>query len=141
MTTRGSYCLVLWLEAAKIIPIGRLGTFEFPAGFYLYFGSALGPGGVKARVARHRRVEKRRHWHIDYLLERATLVDVWMVLSDERLECRWAAIARRWPQASFPAPRFGASDCRCLAHLVHVGLARLDDPTILDVDHAGGSLC
>jgi len=114
----GSYCLVLRLDAAEKITIGRLGTFEFPAGFYLYFGSALGPGGVEARVARHQRADKRRHWHIDYLLERASLVNVRAVHSNERLECQWAAVARREPGASVPAPRFGASDCRCAGHLV-----------------------
>ncbi len=120
MSEPGSYCLVVWLETDANMTIGRLGTFDFPAGIYLYFGSALGPGGVAARVARHRRVEKRCHWHIDYLLEQAAIVEVWTVLSNERLECRWAAAARCQPGAGIAVPRFGASDCRCPGHLVGI---------------------
>ena len=50
---KGSYVLVLKLEEDKRLTIGRLGTFEFPAGLYLYCGSAL--NGLEARVRRHLR--------------------------------------------------------------------------------------
>ena len=32
-------------------------------------------GGLDARVARHLRAEKKLHWHIDYLLERASVTE------------------------------------------------------------------
>ena len=72
--SKGTYALVLHLECTEEITVGKLGMFTFPAGYYLYVGSALGPGGLEARLARHRRRGKKLRWHIDYLLEHAQLV-------------------------------------------------------------------
>jgi Uri superfamily endonuclease len=119
----GTYALALWLAQPATIAVGRLGEFTFPAGYYLYVGSALGPGGLKARLARHLRrqaSDKRIHWHIDYLRERAAWVGAWAQASARRLECRWAAAVLRRPGAQVVAPGFGASDCRCRSHLVHL---------------------
>ena len=94
--------------------IGKLGTLQLRPGYYLYVGSARGPGGINARVNRHRRRDKKRHWHIDYLRRHTALVEVWLQTGDS-LEHGWAAaLAARYPIAM---PRFGASDCRCNSHL------------------------
>jgi protein phosphatase len=115
--------VVLRLKKPVRLRIGALGTFRFPAGYYLYVGSAL--NGLEGRVRRHLRRNKICRWHIDYLRRRAEVLEVWTVVSKKRLECRWAAAARKMPGASIPAPRFGASDCRCAAHLVHLpGISR-----------------
>ena len=116
----GAYALLIALDRSSEIAVGRLGRFRFPAGFYLYVGSALGPGGLAGRLARHLRAEKRLHWHVDYLLDarRARVVEVWTVNGVTRRECDWARAAMRLPQASVIVPRFGASDCRCAAHLI-----------------------
>lgn len=116
----GSYLLALALEAPVRIRIGRLGRFDLPPGHYLYAGSALGPGGVRARVLRHARRRKRRHWHIDALRAVARLTAVWVCLDGRRHEHAWAAACRALPAASVPVPGFGASDCACPAHLVHL---------------------
>ncbi len=118
--TKGTYVLVLRLEGSKEISVGRLGTFAFRSGYYLYVGSALGPGGLKARLARHRRHDKKLRWHIDYLLEKTHLVEVWSVASTDKLECRWAQAARQLPGSEMPVPGFGSSDCRCLSHLIYL---------------------
>ena len=119
----GTYVVALWLASDQAISVGRLGTIQFPAGCYLYVGSALGPGGLRARVARHqRRLEsgKRAHWHVDYLREHTIWGGAWGRFSHQRVECVWAASLRCLPDAQIPAPGFGASDCRCPSHLVHV---------------------
>jgi Uri superfamily endonuclease len=119
----GTYVLALWLERAQAIRVGRLGDVVFPAGWYLYIGSALGPGGLAARLARHlARIDtgKRAHWHVDYLRERAVWAGAWGRASTLRLECEWAGALRTRPGARIVAPGFGASDCRCPAHLVHL---------------------
>jgi Uri superfamily endonuclease len=46
--------------------VGALGEFDFPAGQYLYTGSAR--RNLEARIARHLRRDKPLRWHIDYLL-------------------------------------------------------------------------
>lgn len=120
MNAPGTYALLLRLDSPQRIQVGRLGEFPFPAGWYLYLGSARGPGGLAARLARHRRVsDKRFHWHIDYLRAVATPIEAWTVASDVRLECHWARAAATLPGATIVAPRFGASDCRCASHLYY----------------------
>ena len=128
----GTYALVVALDRSHNISIGRRGRSYFPAGFYVYVGSALGPGGLRARVARHLRNEKRLHWHIDYLLgaQRARVTRVWAVPSAISLECHWADALMQQPGASIVLPRFGSSDCNCLAHLI--GFDRLPDLTALN---------
>lgn len=126
----GTYVLALWLSTTQRISIGRLGEIEFPAGWYLYVGSALGSGGLRARLARHRRLlatGKRAHWHIDHFRERAIWGGAWGQPSGERLECDWAARLQSVADAEIVAPGFGASDCRCSTHLIHV-------PTLPDED-------
>ena len=73
----GTYVLILWSRGVHRIRIGRLGELLTRPGFYVYVGSAFGPGGVRARVARHRRGCSRPHWHIDYLRSRTRLEEVW----------------------------------------------------------------
>lgn len=116
---KGSYVLVLALRQPLTLSVGRLGVFYFPAGPYAYTGSALGPGGLAARLAHHRHLSLSPRWHIDYLRLHADLCEVWSLASQERLECAWAGVLLSLPGARIIAPRFGASDCRCPAHLIH----------------------
>jgi Uri superfamily endonuclease len=122
----GSYLLLARLDAATELRVGRLGQFKFPVGWYTYSGSARGPGGMRARLARHARSSKRLHWHIDYLLLCAELETSWSVASETRLECAWAEAVRRLPSGRIAVPRFGASDCRCPGHLIHLGIRPSD---------------
>lgn len=121
---KGSYVLALDLAGDTRLTVGRLGTFEFPAGRYLYFGSAL--NGLEGRVRRHLRRDKKLHWHVDYLSAAANIAEVWWAESGERLECRWAAAALKEGGEAI-ARGFGSSDCRCATHLLYIGSAeRLD---------------
>ena len=61
-----TYQLAIRIGRPIRIRVGRLGEFEFPAGRYVYTGSAR--RGLEARVRRHLSRAKRLHWHIDYLL-------------------------------------------------------------------------
>lgn len=111
----GSYVLELRLAAPASLWVGRLGTVTIPAGRVRYFGSARGSGGVAARVARHLRVDKKKHWHIDYLTARwpskSVFVDV------ERTECELVAEDLRDGKWTVVVDGFGSSDCRtCPAH-------------------------
>ena len=116
---KGTYLLLIRLQACTEIAVGRLGTFVFTGGWYIYAGSALGPGGLPARLARHRRSSKRLHWHVDYLLAISTLEASWQIEASARLECAWAETVRQLSGAQVFVPGFGSSDCRCPAHLVY----------------------
>ncbi len=117
----GTYALLLKLERSAEIAVGRLGALSFPAGYYVYVGSALGPGGLAARLARHGRSQKRLFWHIDYFLTIARLVDTLQDASGQRLECSWVCTLMGMAGAQVAARGFGASDCRCSSHLIFVG--------------------
>lgn len=124
----GGYVLELYLAQTAVLQIGRLGKFTFPAGVYLYFGSAWGPGGLHARLGRHLLPASSHpiHWHIDYLRAVAEvralgyLVGSHDAKSASRLECQWSQAIARLPESTVPVPGFGASDCRscCPAHLL-----------------------
>ncbi len=113
----GVYHLIIRLPRAARVRVGRLGLFTFPAGWYVYTGSAM--NGLRARIARHRRRRKKLHWHIDYLLRRAEIVEVIEVPTRRRVECARHRHVLRLPGAQVPAPGFGSSDCRCISHLAY----------------------
>lgn len=116
----GSYALRLALERPVHLAIGRLGSFEFPAGAYLYLGSARGPGGLRARLRHHARLHERPHWHLDWLRPYARLTDGWYAQSCADLECAWSQAIAALPGVKIPASGFGSADCRqgCPAHLL-----------------------
>ena len=113
----GTYILVIRLQKRKRISIGRLGMFSFRKGYYLYVGSAFGPGGLNARISRHLRQNKKRHWHIDYLTLENTIIDVWFKNHRIRHECEWAKSLEEIPALKRPVSGFGSSDCTCRSHL------------------------
>ncbi|HSK30229.1 MAG TPA: GIY-YIG nuclease family protein, partial [Candidatus Limnocylindria bacterium] len=88
-------------------------------GYYVYVGSAFGPGGVRARVLRYCRKSKPKHWHIDYLREFLRPVGAWYSYDTERLEHRWAqAFGDMAGMSSISG--FGCSDCKCDSRLFTV---------------------
>jgi Uri superfamily endonuclease len=113
----GTYALVLSSSVQRRIRIGQLGTMQLQPGYYIYVGSALGPGGLRARIARHLRLHKRTHWHIDYLRARARVDEVWYWCGVSCREHQLARALETAPGASVPLPGFGASDCGCTSHL------------------------
>jgi len=113
----GTYALVLASTKAAPIRVGRLGTLQLEPGFYVYVGSAHGPGGLRARLANHLKPSTRPHWHVDYLRAHANPVEVWYANDRNRWECRWAACLGRMRGASVPLKGFGSSDCQCESHL------------------------
>lgn len=114
----GTYVLVLRAEAEQTIEVGALGTLTVRPGWYVYVGSAFGPGGLRARVRRHVRADGATHWHIDYLRAVTSVDAVWYTHDERRRECDWAAVLRDHKEARIPLERFGASDCGCASHLV-----------------------
>jgi Uri superfamily endonuclease len=62
----GCYSLIIDLKRKKTIRVGKLGEAVFPAGTYVYTGSAM--KGLKTRLKRHCAKIKKIHWHIDHLL-------------------------------------------------------------------------
>jgi Uri superfamily endonuclease len=125
--TSGVYILVFHLAKATSITFDRKGTrHKFPAGWYLYVGSACGVGGLHRRLARHqRRIAdgKKMHWNVDYFREHALLCELWYCETDDcRFEHHWAQTVTDLSGATVPVPKFGASDCKanCPSHFFHL---------------------
>lgn len=116
---KGTYILILSLRGPKRLTIGRLGTFDFPAGYYAYVGSAYGRGGLRGRLKHHFAPVTKLHWHIDYLRQVASLCEVWHSADETIHEHHWAKILRLMPDAATPVSQFGASDCNCETHLMY----------------------
>ena len=114
---KGIYCLVL-AGGGVPVRIGALGELFFQSGYYVYTGSALGPGGIPARVGRHIRTAvtpgSKIHWHIDYLLRDPSfrLVAAYCAETEERMECNVAGAV-----GGEGMVKFGCSDCSCSSHL------------------------
>ncbi len=126
---RGSYLLLLRLNRARILPIGRLGPTRFPKGSYIYVGSAM--RNLSRRVERHRKVRKQAHWHIDRLRPHAQFVEALPIRSSQRLECDLALAVQGI--ASWSIPGFGCSDCRCQSHLFGTDGHPLNDGAFHDL--------
>lgn len=115
----GIYALILFRPRQEEIEVGALGRRCFPAGWYVYVGSAWGPGGLRGRLGRHLRPGGPLRWHIDFLRQGAAIREIWCLPgAAAETEHRWAALLAQAPGAFVPVPRFGASDCRCRAHLL-----------------------
>lgn len=114
----GTYILMFRSCASERLRVGHWGLLRISPGYYLYVGSAFGPGGVSARVTRHWRKHKSKHWHVDYLRENTSLVSVWYSHFPERLEHRWSAVLEAMKGAN-PIKGFGCSDCSCKSHLYY----------------------
>lgn len=114
---KGIYCLLIKNSSDQSIRVGALGNITFPAGYYIYVGSALGSGGL-SRVSRHIRFFREQYrkpkWHIDYLMMNAVLEKTFCAETDERLECVLSAAV-----GGECVLRFGCSDCDCVSHLYY----------------------
>ena len=110
----GAYLLLVALPAPLRISLPRLPPTTLPPGHYVYAGSARGPGGLRARLARHMRTGKQPHWHIDRLTEAGRVEGAWVNPGGD--ECALVAAHAGLP---VPLPGFGSTDCRhCASHLL-----------------------
>ncbi len=110
-----SYQLYFQLKLQKSVRVGKTGRYIFPAGSYVYTGSAI--RNIRKRVIRHISGRKKLHWHIDYLLSTPGVHLSKIVLSEMR-ECELNSRTR----GVIAVPGFGATDCvaGCGSHLKYV---------------------
>lgn len=111
---KGTYLLFMNLEKNLKIKIGKLGIFNFPKGTYVYAGSAL--NSLEARIKRHLSKKKKMHWHIDYFLKKAKIIDVTKIPSNKKTECKIANKIK----GKIIANKFGSTDCKCRSHLFFI---------------------
>jgi Uri superfamily endonuclease len=115
LSCKGIY--VLWLRTTlkRSFTVGKAGHLPLTGGYLAYVGSAMGPGGLKSRLAHHLCPSPKPHWHIDYIKAHATIEQIWVLpqttLDEHTIATALVAVGGR------PLGRFGASDCSCDTHL------------------------
>ena len=121
MTNSNSGVYQLRIIVGKIcsISIGKLGTFTFPAGQYVYTGRAK--KNLRQRIDRHKKTDKKCFWHIDYLLteKNVQIQDISVISQNSGHECSENK-KLLMGNASIVAEGFGATDCKsnCGSHLL-----------------------
>jgi Uri superfamily endonuclease len=116
----GAYVLEFDLDRQITVRAGRLGEAAVGPGRLRYYGSARGPGGLHARIARHLQPDARRdRWHIDALTKESAVTKIWIDFEASECDLVENDIATgRWRCA---VAGFGSSDCStCPAHLLTI---------------------
>ena len=112
------YTIYLELAEDQFISVGKLGAFPFQKGIYVYVGSAK--KNIKQRIERHKKTNKKFHWHFDYLRAHGTITRI-ITYDDSFKECELAENIRKREKAVIPIKGFGSSDCKCRSHLLYLG--------------------
>ncbi len=115
----GTYILIVRVEQAIHVTLGRLGDFELVPGYYLYVGSACGEGGIRDQIDLYRQFPHEPTSHVDILLSHAELVEVWYSESNRRLAGEWAELLATVPGLRQPLRRFGSSEYH-RSHINHL---------------------
>lgn len=118
------YLIWFYLRQDRQIHVGKLGRKCFPAGDYIYIGSAK--RAIGKRLSRHRRLEKPMRWHIDYFRPHASWKKGWR-FTEQGGECALRLFVEEKLTGRPLVPSFGSSDCRCAAHLLYVPEMTIED--------------
>ncbi|PZA11293.1 GIY-YIG nuclease family protein [Rhodopseudomonas palustris] len=110
----GAYVVAIAITAPLAVRLRNAVAARLRPGRYLYCGSAYGPGGLQARLARHFRQHKSIRWHIDQLTTVGEVLGAWAIAGGD--ECELVARLGFLP---VPIEGFGATDCgHCRSHLL-----------------------
>ena len=114
-----TYIVILKSHQHTEINVGKSLSLLLQQGYYLYIGSAFGPGGVASRIKHHTSKVTRPHWHLDYLRLYTEVIEVWFSYDEIKRECQWASIMNSIGEDYSPIKGFGATDCTCPTHLMY----------------------
>ncbi|MFN4223307.1 MAG: GIY-YIG nuclease family protein [Fervidobacterium nodosum] len=107
---KGSYILVLELSEDR-----KIYKWDLKRGLYVYVGSAM--NNMEKRIQRHLSSKKKFHWHIDYLLEHATVKYIFMISSNKKIE---EEISKQFSK-EFSGPKgFGSTDLDVETNLYYI---------------------
>ncbi|GAB4437957.1 MAG: hypothetical protein OHK0040_09400 [bacterium] len=125
----GCYLIILNLSTGRNIAVGEMGSISFKGGYYVYVGSAK--KNLSKRVERHKKVLKKKFWHIDYLREKAEYLTALPIRTPFDLEC---VVANEVSKISdWFMKDFGCSDCKCKSHLFGFSKNPLQNRKFIDL--------
>jgi Uri superfamily endonuclease len=78
---------------------------------------------LEKRIERHLRKNKKKFWHIDYLLsnKNARIISILKIRTEKRIECKLNEEIFKNLKGKVLVKKFGSSDCNCKSHLVYLG--------------------
>lgn len=103
-------------EKKENVQIGKLGSFSFEKGYYVYVGSAK--KNIYSRINRHIQADKKQRWHLDYLRPYLQIQEV-QTYDGKEGECQLFDRLKKRNVGTIPAQGFGSSDCKCVSHLFY----------------------
>jgi len=80
--TGGGYAIIIRIEKNIKIELFKK-NIDVKPGFYVYIGSACGPGGLRARILRHLKRTKKIRWHIDKITSNINAKVIIIIYSDK----------------------------------------------------------
>ncbi|MFN3504697.1 MAG: DNA/RNA nuclease SfsA [Caldimicrobium sp.] len=125
----GSYLVILEVKSSVAPLVGHLGEIPLKKGYYVYVGSAK--KNLYQRINRYLRKNKKKFWHIDYLLDVAKIYKIVPILSSKSWECEIASELSNFAETSIK--NFGASDCNCKSHLLYFPSNPLLNPHFINL--------
>ncbi|MBE0556971.1 MAG: GIY-YIG nuclease family protein, partial [Proteobacteria bacterium] len=125
----GSYIILLHIPRDVTATVGSLGEVDFPAGYYLYVGTAR--RALTKRLERHLRKRTTAHWHIDYLKRYAEKCAAIPIRSSTSLEHELARTVGAIADGCITS--FGSSDCECPGHLFFFSGNPLERQAFIDL--------
>ncbi|RUM43074.1 MAG: GIY-YIG nuclease family protein [Desulfurobacterium sp.] len=114
---KGTYCILFEISILSFsVRSGK--NFFLDGGVYIYVGSAFGSGGLRKRISRHLKKEKKKHWHLDFISTDNSfkVLEIW-VIEGKKVEC---SLANSISKTEKPIVDFGSTDCNCPSHLFRV---------------------
>lgn len=114
-TNHTTYRLYIDLPVDRTITVGKLGTFLFKKGVYIYVGSAK--KNIFHRIKRHLKQVKTNRWHIDYVREYGDLF--YYETFENKEECTLTSETIQTFNGQCPYRKLGSSDCHCVSHLIY----------------------
>ena len=116
---KGAYALLIQLDRDVNVALRNRRPERLHPGWFVYLGSANGPGGLRARLRRHFSIEKKPHWHVDPLTMAAVELAAIPVIGGS--ECALVAGLAKHPAFGVAIEGFGSTDCRtCDSHLLRI---------------------
>ncbi len=117
----GIYILEIRLVQNIKVVLVKNKEFDLQQGYYYYVGSAQ--KNLQSRVNRHRKKNKKIHWHIDHITSNY-FADVLRVYTFENakkeFECELRELIEKKFNLTHPIKNFGNSDCnKCFSHLLY----------------------
>ena len=116
----GVYAIIIYIKDNINLTLAK-NTHYFTPGYYIYLGSAKQYGGIKSRINRHLKKNKKLKWHIDYLTSNHLVKIKAVIYAKTKIfkECTFVKILKK-NYFEIASKNFGSSDCKekCGAHLL-----------------------